>query len=88
MAKNKALIAVALASLIGSGVAVAAGAEEGKCWSTKEFQIKKGDNGCKSANHSCKGQGMESNRENREFKIASKADCAAWKGEFKALDAK
>lgn len=88
MAKHKALIAVALAGFMVSGVAAAA--DQGQCWSSKDFTVKAGDNACKSAsnscktNHACKGQAKADNSDGKEFKMATKAECDAWKGTFKA----
>lgn len=84
MAKNKTLIAVALASLLGSGVAVAADADAAKmeqCWGV----AKAGQNDCahKSGSHSCAGQ-SKANYDAGDFKKVPAGTCAKMQAEVKA----
>jgi uncharacterized membrane protein len=85
MAKNKALIAVALASLMGSGIAAAADkapatdAKMEKCWGV----AKAGQNDCASKNgsHSCAGKSKEDMSMN-EFKNVPAGTCEKMGGKL------
>jgi uncharacterized membrane protein len=87
MAQNKALIAVALASLLTAGTAAATDtSSHGKCWGV----AKAGQNDCgskKNGAHSCKGQSKVDNSMD-DFKLSTKAECDEWKGTFEAMPKK
>jgi uncharacterized membrane protein len=79
---NKALIAIALASLLGSTAAVAAdGAKMEKCYGVS----KAGQNDCATANgsHSCAGQSKTDNDAN-EWKKVPTGTCAKLGGKLAA----
>lgn len=77
---NKALVAIALASLLGSTAAIAAdGAKMEKCYGVS----KAGQNDCATANgsHSCAGQSKVDNDPN-EWKKVPAGTCAKLGGKL------
>ena len=79
---NKAMIAVALAGLMGSSTLMAAEpAKTEKCWGV----AKAGQNDCatKSGSHSCAGQGKKDNDPN-EWKKVPAGSCEKSGGKLEA----
>src|SRR5690242_17350728 len=94
MAKNKTLIAVALASLMSSGIAAAADnnmpaadkkMEMEKCYGVA--MAGKNDCGSKGAHHSCAGQ-SKVDRDPYDFKNVAKGTCVGMKGSLTPPPAK